>query len=101
MHVPTLIARKRDSSRLTENEIVFLVAGLTDGSIPEYQWSALAMAIFFRGMDAAETWALTQAMRDSGEVLDWGAPGSRPPVVDKHSTGGVGDKTSLILAPLL
>ena len=101
MHVPTLIARKRDGGRLTDAEIDFLVRGLTDGSIPDYQWSALAMAVYFRGMDAAETWALTRAMRDSGEVLAWGAPGTRPPVVDKHSTGGIGDKTSLILAPLL
>ena len=101
MHIPTLISRKRDGSSLTEGEIAFLITGLTDGSIPEYQWSALAMAIYFRGMSAAETWALTEAMRDSGEVLSWGAPGMRPAVVDKHSTGGIGDKTSLILAPLL
>ena len=101
MHIPTLIARKRDGDALTEAEITFLTAGLTDGTIPEYQWSALAMAIFFRGMTAEETWSLTRAMRDSGEVLDWGAPGTRPAVVDKHSTGGIGDKTSLILAPLL
>jgi pyrimidine-nucleoside phosphorylase len=101
MHVPSLIARKRDGGCLTDDEIAFLVTGLTDGSIPEYQWSALAMAIYFRGMDAAETWSLTRAMRDSGEVLDWGPPSSRSPVVDKHSTGGIGDKTSLLLAPLL
>jgi pyrimidine-nucleoside phosphorylase len=101
MHIPSLIARKRDGGCLTNDEIAFLVAGLTDGSIPEYQWGALAMAIYFRTMDAAETWSLTRAMRDSGEVLDWGDAGSRPPVVDKHSTGGIGDKTSLILAPLL
>jgi len=101
MHIPTLISRKRDGHSLTDAEIAHLIAGLTDGSIPDYQWSALAMAIFFRGMTAEETWSLTRAMRDSGEVLDWGAPGTRPTVVDKHSTGGIGDKTSLILAPLL
>jgi len=101
MHIPTLISRKRDGSVLTDAEIQHLIAGLTDGSIPDYQWSALAMAIFFRGMTAEETWSLTHAMRDSGEVLYWGAPGTRPPVVDKHSTGGIGDKTSLLLAPLL
>lgn len=101
MHIPTLIARKRDAGSLSTEEIDFLIAGLTGGTIPEYQWSALAMAIYFRGMSAEETWALTRAMRDSGEVLTWGSPGSRPPVVDKHSTGGIGDKTSLLLAPLL
>ena len=101
MHIPSLISKKRDGSALSEPEIAFLVAGLTDGSIPEYQWSALAMAIFFRGMSASETLALTRAMRDSGDVLTWGEPGTRPVVVDKHSTGGIGDKTSLILAPLL
>ena len=101
MHVPTLIARKRDGHPLTAPEIDFLVTGLTDGTIPEYQWSALAMAIFFQDMTPEEKWALTRAMRDSGDVLDFGPPGTRPPVVDKHSTGGIGDKTSLVLAPLL
>ncbi|MDB6071202.1 MAG: deoA, partial [Verrucomicrobiales bacterium] len=101
MHVPSLIARKRDGGVLTGPEIDFLVAGLTDGTIPEYQWSALAMAVFFRDMNAEEKWSLTRAMRDSGDVLDFGPPGTRPPVVDKHSTGGIGDKTSLVLAPLL
>ncbi len=101
MHVPSLIARKRDGGALTAAEIEFLVAGLTDGSIPEYQWSALAMAIFFKDMTAEEKWALTRAMRDSGDVLDFGPPDKRPAVVDKHSTGGIGDKTSLVLAPLL
>lgn len=101
-HVPTLIARKRDGGVLSPEEIQFLVLGLTDGSIPEYQWSALAMAIFFRDLTAEEKWALTKAMRDSGEVLDFGpADSGRPPVVDKHSTGGIGDKTSLVVAPLL
>lgn len=101
-HVPTLIARKRDGGVLSPEEIQFLVSGLTDGSIPEYQWSALAMAIFFRDLTAEEKWALTKAMRDSGEVLDFGpADSGRPPVVDKHSTGGIGDKTSLVVAPLL
>ena len=100
MHVPTLIEKKRDGGILEPEDIDFLVAGLTDGSIPDAQWSALAMAIYFKGMTAGETWALTRAMRDSGSTLDYGtAP--HPPIVDKHSTGGVGDKVSLILAPLL
>ena len=101
MHVPSLIARKRDGGALTAPEINFLIKGLTDESIPSYQGSALAMAIYFQGMSAQEQWDLTRAMRDSGEVLDFGPPHSRPPVVDKHSTGGIGDKTSLVLAPLL
>ena len=100
MHVPTLIEKKRDGRTLEPAEIDFLVAGLTDGTIPDAQWSALAMAIYFKGMTAGETWALTRAIRDSGSTLDYGtAP--HPPIVDKHSTGGVGDKVSLILAPLL
>jgi thymidine phosphorylase len=75
------------------------VRGLTDGSITEGQAAALAMAVFFRGMTRAETVALTLAMRDSGSVLRW--DGLEGPVLDKHSTGGVGDKVSLILAPIL
>lgn len=100
MHVPSLIERKREGGTFLPEEIQFLVAGLTDGTIPEYQWSALAMAIYFRGMTPEETWELTRAMRDSGDVIDYSAV-SHPPIVDKHSTGGVGDKVSLILAPLL
>jgi pyrimidine-nucleoside phosphorylase len=99
MHVPGLIERKRDGGRLTPEEIHALIAGYVDGDVPDYQMAALAMAVFFRGMDDAETTALTMEMRDSGEVLRW--PDGTPPKVDKHSTGGVGDKVSLILAPLL
>lgn len=93
-----LIARKRDGFALTRDETAYFIRGFVDGSIPEYQMSALAMAIFFQGMDDDETAALTQEMLLSGVRLDW--PGG-PPIVDKHSTGGVGDKVSLVLAPLL
>lgn len=99
MHLPSLIEKKRDGGKLSAGEIDALVAGYVRGDVPDYQMSALAMAIFFRGLDGEETTALTLAMRDSGEVLHW--PEGTPPKVDKHSTGGVGDKVSLILAPLL
>ncbi len=99
MHVPSLIERKRDGGKLTSPEIAALVDGYVSGDVPDYQMAALAMAVFFRGMDAEETTALTLRMRDSGDVFHW--PAGTPPKVDKHSTGGVGDKVSLILAPLL
>jgi pyrimidine-nucleoside phosphorylase len=98
-HVPTLIARKRDGVTLDPAEIRKLIDGYTAGEIPDYQMSAFAMAVFFQGMDAVETAALTRAMLDSGEVFQH--PAGHPPVVDKHSTGGIGDKVSLILAPLV
>lgn len=93
------IRRKRDGGVLGATEISSFVRGITDGSITEGQAAALAMAVFFRGMARAETVALTLAMRDSGTVLRW--DGLDGPVLDKHSTGGVGDKVSLILAPVL
>jgi pyrimidine-nucleoside phosphorylase len=99
MHLPQLIERKRDGGRLSSGEIKQLIAGFTSGHIPDYQMSAMAMAILWRGMDAEETCDLTQAMLESGERLHW--PAEAAPRVDKHSTGGIGDKTSLILAPLL
>lgn len=99
MHLPSLIERKRDGGTLTTAEIHSIIDGFTKGEIPEYQMSALAMAVFFRGMTAEETGALTDAMLHSGGTLSW--PEEAPPRVDKHSTGGIGDKTSLILAPLL
>ena len=99
MHIPSLIEKKRDGGKLSADEIAALVDGYVDGSVPDYQMAALAMAVFFRGMDAEETTALTLRMRDSGDVFHW--PAGTPTKVDKHSTGGVGDKVSLILAPLL
>ncbi len=93
-----VIAHKRDGGRLPADEIRTLVEGLTSGAITEGQVAAFAMAVFFRGLDTDERVALTLAMRDSGRVLDWDLPG---PVVDKHSTGGVGDNVSLMLAPAL
>jgi pyrimidine-nucleoside phosphorylase len=99
MHVPALIESKRDGHELTETEIKNLISDFTLNRIPDYQMSAWAMAVFFRGMTAAETQHLTDAMMRSGRVLKY--PKNSPPKIDKHSTGGVGDKVSLVLAPLL
>ena len=99
MHIPSLIEKKRDGGALTAEEVGSLIRGYVRGSVPDYQMAALAMAVFFRGMNDAEVTALTTEMRDSGDVFAW--PAGTPPKVDKHSTGGVGDKVSLILAPLL
>jgi pyrimidine-nucleoside phosphorylase len=99
MHIPTLIERKRDGNELASDEIGALVDGFTSGAIPDYQMSAFAMAVFFRGMTPNETQHLTAAMMKSGRILQY--PGDSPPKVDKHSTGGIGDKVSLVLAPLL
>ena len=94
-----LIRRKRDKGRLTAAEIVELVNGFVSGAVPDYQMAAFLMAVWFRGMTADETTALTEAMMHSGDVFDLSDLGE--PKIDKHSTGGVGDKTSLILAPLV
>jgi thymidine phosphorylase len=94
-----IIRKKRDGRKLEAAEIAFMVKGLTEGSVTEGQVAALAMAIFFRGMARDEAVALTLAMRDSGTVLEWS--GYDRPVLDKHSTGGVGDNVSLMLAPAL
>ncbi len=99
LHIPSFIERKRDGSALDSEEISEFIRRYTSGEVPDYQASAWAMAVFFRGMNACETSALTRAMMLSGGVLKH-RDGS-PPKVDKHSTGGIGDKVSLILAPLL
>ncbi len=99
MHTPSLIESKRDGHELSAKEIEFLIGGFTSGEIPDYQMSALAMAVYFRGMTDAETLNLTRAMMQSGSVLRH--PAGSPPKVDKHSTGGVGDTVSVVLAPLL
>ncbi|PLU12151.1 thymidine phosphorylase, partial [Sinorhizobium medicae] len=94
-----VIRKKRDGGRLVPAEIAGFIEGLADGSISEGQAAAFAMAVWFSGMSRDECVALTLAMRDSGETLDWGEFGR--PVVDKHSTGGVGDNVSLMLAPIV
>ncbi len=94
-----LLARKRDGGELTPGEISAFMQAYTTGEIPDYQMAALAMAICVRGMTPVETMALTRSMLDSGERLHW--PDGTAPRGDKHSTGGLGDKTSLVLAPLL
>ena len=99
MRMYDIIKKKRDGSELSEEEIRFFVSGYTCGDIPDYQASALCMAIYFRGMTVKETLALTLAVRDSGDVLNF--PSIKGLRVDKHSTGGVGDKTSLVISPIV
>ena len=94
-----VIIHKRDGEVLTRGEITQFIAGLTDGSVSHAQAAAFAMAVFFRDMTLTERVALTEAMRDSGTVLDWSELDGA--IVDKHSTGGVGDNVSLMLAPIL
>lgn len=99
MNFLSLLEAKRDGRPLTAAQINEIILAYTAGSIPDYQMAAFLMAVFFRGLDSNETAALTLAMRDSGEMLSF--PADPRPLVDKHSTGGVGDKVSLPLAPLL
>jgi len=99
LQVPELIVRKREGGQLSEQAIRDVVAGFMDGSVADYQMSALAMAVYFRGMSFEETVAMTLAMRDSGKVVS--LDNVDAPKVDKHSTGGVGDKVSICLAPIV
>ncbi len=99
MRTVDIIAKKRDGRDLTRDEIGFIIRGYTSGDVADYQMSALLMAIYLRGMTTEETLALTEAMLHSGEVVDFSDLGR--PRVDKHSTGGVGDKTSLVIAPVV
>lgn len=98
MRPQDIIRKKRDGEELSHEEIASFVRGVTDGSLADYQASALLMAIFLNGMNEDEQFALTKEMLHSGELLDWSDIDK--PISDKHSTGGVGDKTSLIIAPL-
>jgi thymidine phosphorylase len=96
-----IIRKKRDGGALSAQEIQFFVRGITDNSVSEGQIAAFAMAVFFKDMNMDERVAFTLAMRDSGEVLDWRGLNLPGPVVDKHSTGGVGDVVSLLLGPMI
>lgn len=97
----SVIATKRDGTALSATQVQHFVQGLVDGSWADSQVAALAMAIVLRGMDTTETVALTSAMTHSGQVLQWNDAGLHGPILDKHSTGGVGDKVSLMLAPIV
>ena len=99
MNIIDIIAKKRDSKELTTDEINFFIKDYTNNNIEDYQAAALVMAIYINGMSYRETKDLTMAMASSGDVLDLSELGEN--VVDKHSTGGVGDKVTIILAPLI
>ena len=99
MHAVDVIIKKRDKGTLTKEEIKFFISGITEETIPDYQASAWAMAVLLNGMTDQETTDLTLAMADSGETLDLSS--IAPIVVDKHSTGGVGDKTTLVVGPIV
>ena len=96
-----IIRKKRDGQELTGEEIAFIARGITDGSLSEGQVAAFAMAVFFRGMTTPERVALTLGLVRSGVTLDWNDLDLPGPIIDKHSSGGVGDKVSLMLAPIV
>ena len=96
-----MIRRKRDGGAVPAAEIEAYIRGVTDGSVTEGQVAAFSMAVLLKGMTLDERVALTRAMTQSGTVLDWSEKGLDGPVLDKHSTGGIGDKVSLILGPLV
>jgi pyrimidine-nucleoside phosphorylase len=99
MRMYDIIFKKREGKALTDQELAYLVRGAADGSIPDYQLSAFLMAVYFRGLDARETAVLTDQMARSGGMADLSSiPGVK---ADKHSTGGVGDKTSLVVCPIV
>ena len=99
MHMTDLIEKKKQGQTLTQEELHFIVRGYTAGDIPDYQMSALLMAICFRGMTPEETAQLTMEMEHSGDVVDFSPLGEHP--AGKHSTGGVGDQTSVVLCPMV
>src|SRR3954468_4042019 len=100
IRAPELIERKRDGGELSAEELAELMRGYAEGSIPDYQLAAFCMAVYFRGLSSAETYAMTDALIRTGETVDLhGALGRK--VVDKHSTGGVGDKTSIAVGPVV
>src|ERR1700742_195209 len=96
-----IIRKKRDGLALDASEIEAFIAGLTSGEVTEGQAAAFAMAVFFKGMTLDERVALTRAMMASGTVLDWRSANLPGPILDKHSTGGVGNNVSLMLAPMV
>ena len=98
MNAPDIIRKKQSHVELSDDEIAFLVNGYVSGEVPDYQMSAFLMAVWYSGMTDKEIYTLTDVMMHSGDVIDLSAFGAK--TVDKHSTGGVGDKTTLIVAPL-
>ena len=99
MDILEIIRKKKHGEALSKNEIEYMISAFTDGKIHDYQMSAFCMAVYFNGMNDAETSALTEAMARSGDMLDLSRFGKMS--VDKHSTGGVGDKTSLVVGPIV